>query len=204
MIRRVTGGRAVFHDQSEVTYALALNPRAEPLTDWAKSVSAASARIASALARFLNLLGFEAAIVKRSSPAEARPHYHHTAPCFESVARHELVADQRKIIASAQRQIGGVILQHGAIKISGLAGHPALRQTGSGQYPSLQAIASERFAELADHFRAIFSDAFGLDFQSAELPRQAAAELDQVKESLQENALCRRNIVERISRPESL
>jgi len=39
LIRRVTGGRAVYHDPTELTYAVAVNPEGSGLEAWRGSIS---------------------------------------------------------------------------------------------------------------------------------------------------------------------
>lgn len=125
-IRRVTGGRALYHDLSEYTYSLAWNRSAEAVPALCGKPSAAYRHIAGGLVEFLAALGREANYVRRSSKRNARPEVFHREPCFASHARHEVISDDQKIIASAALQYGSAVLQHGSIKLHGVATHPAL------------------------------------------------------------------------------
>ena len=114
---RPTGGRAIFHDQ-EWTYALAA-PRDHP--EWGGSLAEAYTRVSTLVARSLIRLGVPADLRSRSTPglsaapsapaARDRP----AAPCFASVARHEIVVGSAKLVGSAQRRTARAILQQGSV-----------------------------------------------------------------------------------------
>ena len=118
-IRRVTGGRAIYHDPSEITYSVAINTQNLVHERLAGGVSQSSTAIAETLAEFVRLQGVPADYQKQSSADNARPDFFHTAPCFASHARYELIAKGRKIVASAQRRLDEAFLQHGSIKLTG-------------------------------------------------------------------------------------
>lgn len=152
VIRRITGGRAVYHDISELTYAVAFNT-AEPATDSLRgSTAQTSERIARMLSRFLSHVGFTAGWVRTSAAENGRPDYFHKAACFASHAKYELVAGGAKIVASARRDFGGAALQHGAIKISGLASHPALHNIEAIPASPLKSIDLSVLNDMAGRF----------------------------------------------------
>lgn len=158
LIRRVTGGRAVFHDASELTYAVAANiephlgrGRDHPLRG---SISAVHRVIAGALQAFLAECEVEAQVIRRSAPANSNPAFFHTSPCFASVARDELVSGERKVLASAQRRIGPAFLQHGSIKLFGLVSHPALPPADGLSSKTLDPIDKDRYSELTVRFES--------------------------------------------------
>ncbi|RME25336.1 MAG: hypothetical protein D6800_07730 [Candidatus Zixiibacteriota bacterium] len=128
VVRRITGGRAVYHGQGELTYAIAAHPTDKIVPSLNGSVTASGHRLAEVLQVFLADLKIEAVYARASAPAERRPDYLHTAPCFASVSRYELTAQNRKVVASAQKRAAGAFLQHGAIKPHGptTPEHPAL------------------------------------------------------------------------------
>lgn len=154
LIRRVTGGRALYHDSSELTYAFVFDRHRMSDKHLSGSIVETGAVIADLLVSFLSRLGIEADYLRRCRPGPSESAGFHSAPCFASQARQELVAGNQKVVASAQRRIGSVTLQHGAIKISGAASHPALELSSgklesSGRIPALE---EERFDESADLF----------------------------------------------------
>ena len=72
-------------------------------------------RISACLVAGLQRFGVEADLV-RSEPPSVRPvGAPITSPCFSSAARHEVVIGGRKLIGSAQRRMGDMLLQHGSL-----------------------------------------------------------------------------------------
>ena len=108
IVRRLTGGRAVYHD-SEVTYSIVVHADRKELRSILGSFRYFSAGF---LAAFEDL-GIRAEIRRASSrPPRGREG---RVVCFSSVSRYEIVAGGRKILGSAQRRRDGVILQQGSI-----------------------------------------------------------------------------------------
>ncbi|MDH3891386.1 MAG: hypothetical protein OEV49_09910 [candidate division Zixibacteria bacterium] len=130
VIRRITGGRALLHDQTELTYCLAVNLGEWDGRPWTEAPSHLFRVVAEALTEFATTMGKPADYCRRSGALDSRPDFFHRAPCFASRSRYEVVADGRKIVASAARKYGDTILQHGAIKLNGVVAHPALYRPG--------------------------------------------------------------------------
>ncbi|NQW30521.1 MAG: hypothetical protein HQ472_08415 [Ignavibacteria bacterium] len=112
IVRRPTGGRAVFH-ADELTYCIAA-PLTE--TNTARSVyQSIHDFLHRAIVGMYPQLGIDMAgtsddfrgFVTSASPAGKL--------CFATHARSELMIGNRKIVGSAQRVVDGVILQHGSI-----------------------------------------------------------------------------------------
>lgn len=112
LVRRPTGGRAVFHSQ-ELTYSVALRlPDGMNVHDIYREIHIV---ILNAMKRFTNKVDFE-----KSQP-NFRDFYQNNSAstaCFASSARYEIVSDKRKIVGSAQRLYGSVLLQHGSILLN--------------------------------------------------------------------------------------
>jgi lipoate-protein ligase A len=151
VIRRVTGGRAIYHDESELTYSIAfcLGGGGVP---WSGDAADAYMAFAEMLTEFLGRCGRVTEIVRQSSRENARPEFFHTAPCFASRARYELMAGHRKLLASAQRRIEDGVLQHGSIKVNGLVNHPAMPQIDGGSTDTKKAVTPEDFEEFSSQF----------------------------------------------------
>lgn len=197
VIRRVTGGRAVYHDPSELTYAIAFNTRHLPSPQLIGSLGRTSAAIAEALTRFLARLGRQSQYMRRSSPGDSRPARFHTAPCFDSVSRHEVVAGSHKIAASAQRRIRTTVLQHGAIKLNGIAPHPALAgqpQRKAGASDAVP-IVKKQFDLMASTFAREMGAFFGLAFEDGQLGEADHEEVAYRTAILKKNPLSRRNFL---------
>jgi lipoate-protein ligase A len=108
VVRRPTGGRAVWHEH-EVTYAVAA-----PIEIFG-SLREAYLKIHERIAVALRSLGVDASIATRL-PAypPARP-----GSCFSTAVGGEIVAGGRKLVGSAQVRRGGALLQHGSILLGG-------------------------------------------------------------------------------------
>ncbi len=117
VVRRPTGGRAVLH-ADEFTYSfLAATP--EPNAVIYRMVH-------DVLLSGLKRIGVRADFC-RSNP-DFRRHYHkeQSVSCFTASAKYELQVNGRKIVGSAQRRTGQVLLQHGSLLLS--ARHKLLSQ----------------------------------------------------------------------------
>ncbi len=113
VVRRPTGGRAVFHAE-ELTYSVAMPADG-------KSVLQIYNEISRALVKGLRLFGVNATL-SRSQP-DLREHYKNPSsiPCFTASARYEIEWRGKKLVGSAQRRFRNqttdeeVVLQHGSI-----------------------------------------------------------------------------------------
>lgn len=120
LVRRPTGGRAILHAR-ELTYALALRLR-DGLTQahvyrfWHEWLCSVLARV----------LGAPDLVYARTQPDF--PFLLHREPtrwlCFASSARYELLWRGRKVLGSAQRLYGDILLQHGSLLLD--EGHERL------------------------------------------------------------------------------
>lgn len=114
IVRRLTGGRAVLHDE-ELTYSIVVqeNNPSIPAT-----ISASYRYLSKGLLAGLLQLGIKAHM---SMPREAygkidRKKTAASSPaCFDAPSHYELTYEGRKLIGSAQVRKYGVVLQHGSI-----------------------------------------------------------------------------------------
>lgn len=109
VVRRPTGGRAVFH-ANEITYSCIIPLGDHPPSYWYE-------RLHEAI--HLALLKQSVQTVRTTSSDEFRAIYqqYRSVPCFISSAQSELLLNGKKVVGSAQRQYGPVILQHGSIPV---------------------------------------------------------------------------------------
>ncbi|MDA2933303.1 lipoate--protein ligase family protein [Acidobacteria bacterium AH-259-D05] len=113
IVRRPTGGRAVFH-QNEVTYALISNDsRYFPL----QGIRETYQLIATALEAGLQRLGIPIQLAKGIRESGPDLKRRRKNPCFVSPSRYELLFDGLKIVGSAQRRLRRSFLQHGSIPL---------------------------------------------------------------------------------------
>jgi lipoate-protein ligase A len=198
VIRRVTGGRALFHDIGELTYSVVVNTSeitGEKLTG---STAHLSRSIALALVEFLSSLGIASDYVRSTvSHSQHRDNFH-KAPCFASNARHEVVGETGKIVASAQRRIGDVFLQHGSVKLHGPASHPALRMPSEEtvERTTVQPLSETEFERLSRAFSASFAHFFDFELQPMRLTPRDEARLKEAAGKTEQNALLKREIIE--------
>ncbi len=106
IVRRITGGRAVLHDD-EITYSVSI-PSNDPLFE--KDLIQSYKLIAEALAEGLKILGLIPSFHQNKLPTE-----HSSAACFDAPSIYELTVNNKKIIGSAQKRFVNSFLQHGSI-----------------------------------------------------------------------------------------
>ncbi|MEA3459605.1 MAG: lipoate--protein ligase family protein, partial [Chloroflexota bacterium] len=109
-VRRPTGGRAVLH-ADELTYSLAL-PRDDPRA--AGGVIGSYRRLSLGLVLGLRSLG----LLVVQAPAE-REEEANSAVCFDLPAPYEITVGGKKLVGSAQVRRKRVVLQHGALPLTG-------------------------------------------------------------------------------------
>lgn len=115
VVRRPTGGRAVYHSE-ELTYAVIM--RSDPK----ESIAAVHNTIALALLNALQpIAGGELQMTSARDTAPIRESYQEGKPtnivCFGSTSRYEITWRGKKLVGSAQRRFGDAVLQHGSILI---------------------------------------------------------------------------------------
>jgi len=108
LVRRPTGGRAVLHAE-ELTYAVAM-------PTGARGVHETYGAITESIRSGLERLGARDLDFSRAQP-DFREHYAtlDSASCFSASALRELTWQGRKLLGSAQRRYGEVLLQHGSL-----------------------------------------------------------------------------------------
>ncbi len=108
VVRRPTGGRAVWHDD-EVTYAVAA-----PIAAFG-SLRQSYCTIHQRLAAPLRAPG----VPPQLAPNNGRPAELGAGACFASPVGGEVTVHGRKVVGSAQVRLGSAFLQHGSILLSG-------------------------------------------------------------------------------------
>lgn len=171
VVRRPTGGRAVWH-QHEVTYAVAASVAAFG------SLQSSCLAIHQRLTRALRSLGAaaEVATVNGRAPGPS------AGPCFAQPVGGEVLISGRKVVGSAQVRQGAAFLQHGSILLGGsqdLVSQVSRRASAPANATSLSAALGRAvaFQEVTDAVRAAWR-ADGEDWapsSSAVLPSGPAA-----------------------------
>jgi len=110
IVRRPTGGRAVWHEH-EVTYAVAA-----PVAAFG-SLRNAYHTIHERIAAALRSLGADATLAPHQPPSSGR--VDQPASCFTTPVGGEVLVAGRKLVGSAQVRKRGAFLQHGSILLDG-------------------------------------------------------------------------------------
>lgn len=147
VVRRPTGGRAVWH-QDEVTYAVVA-----PIAIFGglrKAYHAIHERLTAAI----RSLGVDATLA-RHQPSPSSTPLHHPAACFAIPARGEVLVAGRKLIGSAQVRMRSAFLQHGSILLDGsqtIVSIVSGQRSAVGGETTLSALLGRRvsFDEVAD------------------------------------------------------
>ena len=104
VVRRITGGKAVFHDM-EITYSFIIDEDKVP-----KSVVGSYKKISNSVLMALRNLGIDAEfnenVIKTKSPV-----------CLNNPSWYEIIVNGKKIAAAAQTRKNKKLLQHGPILI---------------------------------------------------------------------------------------
>jgi lipoate-protein ligase A len=178
LVRRPTGGSAIYHDgpERELTYSvvataadLGIGPDLLETYRW----------IGAALLRGLQSLGAPAALVPERPPDGPVPAF-----CFARTGVFEIEVDGRKLVGSAQRRQGDSFLQHGAVLLD--VDEPRLRRlfpTTRDPLATLTTLASAlgrrpSFEEVADALARAFEAEHGLDLRPGGLSDDEAARVD--------------------------
>ena len=178
LVRRPTGGSAIYHDgpERELTYSvvataadLGIGPDLLETYRW----------IGAALLRGLQSLGAPAALVPERPGDGPVPAF-----CFARTGVFEIEVDGRKLVGSAQRRQGDSFLQHGAVLLD--VDEPRLRTlfpTTRDPLATLTTLASAlgrrpSFEEVADALARAFEAEHGLDLRPGGLSDGEAARVD--------------------------
>lgn len=137
LVRRITGGRAVLHDQ-ELTYSL-VAPASHPALGGRSGVMLRA--VSEALAGTLKHFGIPAEPAMEGRCGSGG----NDDVCFTATGRYEITAAGRKLAGSAQRRSRGVVLQHGSLLLG--PGHRRLPLLMPAHEPERR----ENIARLLNH-----------------------------------------------------
>jgi lipoate-protein ligase A len=112
LVRRPTGGRAVFHAE-EITYSIVMDAGR-------MNVNGVYETISRALAEGLQTAGYDVSFSAAQPDLAQLYRQPGSIPCFTVSSRHEIQIGGRKLVGSAQRRYlrgdgGATVLQHGSI-----------------------------------------------------------------------------------------
>src|SRR5258708_39684271 len=186
IVRRPTGGRAVYH-RDEFTYSIVMGKsHGVPA-----GVVAAYAYLAQGLLAALNLLGVRAEL------SDERVSKYPSAACFASSTQADLTSGGFKLVGSAQVWKDDALLQQGSLPLDdrsaeffGMLRFPneAARQEALAQYrekttPMHTLVPDASWDDVASAFRLGFSEALQVEFVPGEL---SASEWDLAQRMVEE------------------
>jgi lipoyl(octanoyl) transferase len=176
VVRRVTGGRAVLH-QNDLTYSIV----ADSGEGIPSSLAAAYRLICNGLLAGFRLLGFEAELGRDQARSP------HGDICFVRAAIGDIVYQGRKFVGSAQTWHGASLLQHGSIILEPQTNiwsliikrdsPESISEKLTSRMISLREILGRRIAstELKLAIKAGMAETLQVEFQAGELtPREWA------------------------------
>ena len=206
VIRRMTGGRALYHDPGELTYSIAARAVGDSSGILGSSVQETSRLISTALAGFLDDIGFATQIVRQSYPGFKERGGFNKLSCFQSAARYEIVSDGRKIVGSAQRRINDTFLQHGSIKLNKQSEHPALSKKADckPEPDETQWIKDKNLSDISESFSRNLAGTLGILLASKALSGQDEKSIKALADFVMKNPLMKRNFIKHSDPVESL
>jgi len=181
LVRRPTGGSAVYHDgpERELTYSVVASAR--DIGGEARDLHYSYRWIGRALVAGLRALG---APVEMAGPA--RGDGPQPAFCFARTGSCEIEFDGRKLVGSAQRRHGGTLLQHGSVLLSvdvpRLAALFPTTRDPLAPLVTLEAALGHppKFADVAEALATAFAREHGLDLRPGGLDPSETAAVDRL------------------------
>jgi lipoate-protein ligase A len=133
VVRRITGGRAVLHE-NEVTYTVCASVKDYP--ELGENINETYQRISFALLESLKTLKVFGEWVKPSRERiQVTENSDLSKPCFMSNSRYEITVGGKKLIGSAQRRFQNSFIQHGSLPL------------GKGKVSLLDLLSEENYKE---------------------------------------------------------
>ena len=137
IVRRPTGGRAILHAH-ELTYSLIMDGGSRGVREVYRHISRGLLRGLQSMGVRAELSGMD----DRLTTPFADPT---SIPCFSSSAKCEIQFEGRKLVGSAQRRYGTIVLQHGSVLLG-----PAHRRLTEFLAPHVQSNRSVLENDLID------------------------------------------------------
>ncbi len=195
IIRRITGGRAIYHDLSELTMTLMLNIAVLPRES--QSLKETNRLVSEAIVDVFDMVGLKSDWTRQSGQQFMNSQKDTRKACFDSAARFEIVSDNRKLAAGAQRRIGDYMIHQGSFKVNGITDCPAIGQKGSAfggnsGYGNKKKHMRYVISDFSNIFPSVFSRKLRLRFKTDCLTENEIKEFEKFIEFFMEKALDKR------------
>lgn len=189
VVRRITGGRAIYHESSEVTFSFSTS--LPSFGSVPPSLTEANSLMSEMLKDIFSQIGINSRWQKR--PQVSRSNSALKSPaCFQSVAKYELTAGGAKIAGVAQRKISNFIIHQGSLKLNGMSHFPAIGQEAMKPVAKADGSAGYSLDELKDCFLAVFAKNLHLKFRRFSPSPQHLTEIGEKIALLTKNPLEKR------------
>nr|MBN2277206.1 lipoate--protein ligase family protein [candidate division Zixibacteria bacterium] len=191
VIRRITGGRAIYHDPSELTYTVLLDLGIFPPP--MRTLSRTARQISEAISDMLAVIGLKAIFAKSSERAFMETTRARKKSCFDSVSRYEIISDGSKIAGGAQRRIGLALIQQGSIKLNGISRCDAIGQAVDGDEVS-ESNGGKIYTigQIEGLFGQSFSEKFGINFRIEVISKEIRGKIARGTAGFKEKCLKKR------------
>ncbi len=181
VVRRLTGGSAIYHDgpERELTYSVVA--AAEDIGGGARDLLHSYQWIGRALATGLRALGAPVEMVGAARGDEPTPAF-----CFARTGSCEIELHGRKLVGSAQRRYGQTFLQHGSILLGVDAARlAAVFPTTADPLATLTTLEAAlghrpKFDDVAAALAAAFEREHGIDLRPDGLDAQETATVERL------------------------
>ncbi len=181
VVRRPTGGSAIYHDgpERELTYSVVA--AAEDIGGGARDLLYSYQWIGRALAAGLRVLGAPVEMIGVARHDDAMPAF-----CFARTGSCEIELGGKKVVGSAQRRYGSAFLQHGAVLLG--IDVPRVHQlfpTTTDPLATLTTLAAAlghqpKFDDVAAALAAAFEREHGLDLRPDGLTGEEAVTVERL------------------------
>ena len=181
LVRRPTGGSAIYHDGPERELTYSVIAAAEDIGGGARDLLYSYQWIGLALAGGLRGLGAPVEMVGVARGDEPTPAF-----CFARTGSCEIELGGRKLVGSAQRRYGSTFLQHGSILLGVDAGRLAeifpTTDDPLATLTTLEAALGHRpkFDDVAAALAAAFEREHGIELRPDGLSRDEAASVERL------------------------
>ncbi len=158
VIRRITGGRAIYHDESEITFSLIADLRIFPEKD--RSLSRTNQLISGVVVQILESVGVVSEWTRKSDASFGSSVGVDAKSCFNSYSRYEIFSPKGKIVAGAQRRKADYFIHQGSLKINGISDCLSIGQSDEADSAPKSKDSANSYDYTIDQFRVLFPDKF--------------------------------------------